>query len=169
VSRPIAAALLAISTLCWGSAVHPQVVSKLASPSRDAALVYLRSVEYVVRRVDGDCSVPGSRSDSSGRLERVWRERHASYLHAAEKYLHARLDELQRSGGSDVAKAIDSAVQTRSVQLGEANVRVLLPNISAHTCDAARELVEAGRFDVSPVLSNYDDLARLVVWAAQWR
>lgn len=152
-------------TLCAATA-WAQPVAPAASESRDASLAYIGSANFMVGRLGRDCLGLLGRAEPPQRWMQAWRDRNWRYVDAAAKYLEARLQEAQDSGGKEKRDAVLQEVTAAVRSSGEKAVASWLgQGDRLETCRRAVSLVEAGGLDIDKRTPMFAELEALVAWA----
>ncbi len=142
--------------------------STVSSESRDASLVYVGTVNFIVNRVGSECLAVAGRDESPKQFVAAWQQRNARYVQAANTYKGMRLKEAEAKGGEKRRAALNSAMTAGPRATGSAIVQGWIEKDGkARACKRAVALVDAGGFDISPKVPMYDELEALVSWAKQ--
>lgn len=145
-----------------------QTTTLATSESRDASIAYIGVANFVVGRVGRDCLTLLGRSESPKDFVAVWQQRNAKYLQASQKYMDARLNEAEASGGVGQRNAIIDAL-TKSVRgVAESTVKSWLNQADkSEACKRSMAIIESGAYDFSPSSPMYAELESLATWAQQ--
>lgn len=136
------------------------------SESRDASLAYVGTANFIVGRVGRDCLEALGRKETPQEFVATWQQRNSKYLMASEKYMGARLDEVQASGGEEKRKAALNDLLSVVRPSGEKTVASwLTKGDRQETCKRVVALVDTGAFDLSRNSSMLGELDALVEWA----
>ena len=139
-----------------------------ASASRDAALAYVGTGNFIVGRLGRECLAIVGRTESPQEFVAQWQQRNALYVDAAAKYMEKRLQEAAASGGDDKRAAVQKSMRDAVLGSGEVEVRGMLQNgRREESCMRAISLLDAGGLDISPKTPMYKELEALVLWARQ--
>ena len=160
---------LVIAALLASAAGAQQPASAPAtSESRDAALAYIGTGNFIVGRLARECLAVVGRNESPQAFVAQWQQRNAIYVAASEKYMEKRLEEAEAAGGPERRAAIQQAMRTAVLGGGEEAVRGMLQNgRREESCMRAISLLDAGALDISPRTPIYKELEALVRWAQE--
>lgn len=161
------ATLIVLAALGYSLAAA-QPSKPVASDSRDAALAYLGTANYIVGQLGGACLTTLGRSESAQQFVAAWKQRNAKYVNAAGMYMEQRLQEAYRTGGEEKRTAVLQEVSSVARSNGDAVVRDWLQGgTKKEACRRAVGQVEAGALDVSVRTPMYRELESLASWAQQ--
>jgi hypothetical protein len=152
---------LAVLSVC-----NAQAQERVQSESRDAALGYMGTGNFLVGRIGRDCLSILGRSESPQQFVQSWQGRNAKFVMAAAKYMELRLAEVAASYGEERRNAVLKDMMSRSQAAAEGLLQSWYKSGTKEAvCKRAVEMVDTGRLDVSPSVSVFSDLQALVEWA----
>lgn len=161
-------ALLLAAFLSTGAFAQQPAPTPAASESRDAALAYVGTGNFIVGRLGRECLAIVGRTESPQEFVAQWQQRNALYVDASARYMEKRLEEAAATGGEEKRAAILKAMRDAVVVGGEQEVRGMLQNGRREdSCMRAISLLDAGGLDISPKTPMYKELEALVLWARQ--
>lgn len=141
--------------------------ASVATPSRDAALTYVGSGNFIVGRLARECLALVGRADTPQEVVARWQDRNGPYVDASAKYMEKRLAEAAASGGQAARDALQQSMRNAVIGTGEEAVRGLLQGRREEACMRAISLLDAGGLDISPKTPMYQELEGLVRWAQE--
>jgi hypothetical protein len=163
--RPAFLLTALLAPLAWAQQPAP---TPATSESRDAAMAYVGTGNFIVGRLARECLAMVGRSETPQEFVAQWQQRNAQYMAASEKYMNKRLEEAVASGGADKREAVLQSMRTAVLSGGEQAVRGMLQNgRREEACMRAISLLDAGALDISPKTPIYPELEALVRWAQQ--
>lgn len=141
---------------------------RATSESRDASTAYLGTANFVVGRVGRDCLPLLGRAETPQTFVSVWQQRNIKYLSASQKYMEARLQEAEATGGTEKRNAVMQELTSVVRANAMSAVKSWLDRPDKESaCRRALVLIESGAYDVSPTSPMYGELEALVTWAQQ--
>lgn len=143
-----------------------QTAATAVTESRDAALAYIGTANFVVGRVGRDCLNLTGRSESAQDYAARWQQRNRPYIQASSKYLAQRLQEASQQGGVTQRDAVQAEL-TRAVQQAANKTLAgwLGQGDKAESCQRALRLIDQGDYDFGPGSAMYAELVSLLDWA----
>lgn len=141
--------------------------ASVASSSRDTALTYVGSGNFIVGRLARECLGLVGRADTPQEVVARWQDRNAPYVDASAKYMEKRLAEAEATGGQAAREALQQAMRNAVIGSGEEAVRAMLQGRREEACMRAISLLDAGGLDISPKTPMYQELEGLVRWAQE--
>ncbi|MFA7351366.1 MAG: hypothetical protein WC009_11440 [Methylotenera sp.] len=157
----VATAVLALATIANG-----ETTSSVTSESRDASTAYLGTSNFVVGRIGRDCLTLLNRPETPQAFVLAWQQRNAKYLMASQKYMGARLEEAEASGGAEKRNSVMSELTAVVKNGAESIVKSWLDRPDKNeACKFAVSLIESGAYDVSSTSPIFSELEGLVSWA----
>ncbi len=158
-------ALLYLLT-CSSVLATAQPAPPVTSESRDAALAYIGTANFVVGRVGRECLQTVGRTENPKDYVAHWQQRNQRYIAASAKYLSARMQEAQSSGGAAQRDAVQAelgkAVQSAAAQILHS---WLEQGDKTLACQRALAIIDKGDYDFSPSTKMYAELEGLARWA----
>lgn len=136
-----------------------------ATQERDLAAAFIAQGGFVIGRLAHECLSLVGRTDTPKVVVDAWRQRNSRFVAASDKYLDLRLEEAAAAGGSQRREAALRELRGVVQQNGEASVRSLLQGRKEDSCMRVVTLIDAGAFDISTRLPQYEQLEALVKWA----
>jgi hypothetical protein len=157
--------VFALATLASGPGLA-QTTGKATSESRNAALAYIGTQNFVVGRVGSECLQMLGRTESPKVFAGVWQERNLKYIAASDKYMQAMLQEAEQSGGKQLQELAMRQLQGIVRTNGEKIVSMVLdhPDRKA-ACARIVGIMDRGVFDFSETTPIFKELVALVEWA----
>jgi len=143
-----------------------QVPARVQSESRDAALGYMGTANFLIGRIGRDCLSVLGRAESPQQFVQTWQTRNGKYVIAAAKYMEMRLAEVAASNGEQRRGAVQKDMMSRSQTAADDLLQSWYRSGPKDAvCRRAVEMVDTGMLDVSPSSSVFADLQALVDWA----
>jgi hypothetical protein len=150
------------------AAFAQQPAPTATSESRDAALAYIGTGNFIVGRLGRECLAIVGRTESPQEFVAQWQQRNAVYVDASAKYMDRRLEEAAASGGEEKRAAVLKSLRDAVVVGGEQAVSSMLQNgRRGESCMRAISLLDAGGLDISSKTPMFKELAALVRWAQE--
>lgn len=154
--------------LSFASLASAQPSGTVASESRDASTAYLGTANFLVGRVGRDCLALLGKSETPQAFASAWQQRNIKYLIASQKYMEARLREVETAGGTEKRNAVIGALTAVVRNNAEATVKSWLDRPEKQeACKRVVALIESGAYDISSNSPMYGELENLVSWAQQ--
>jgi hypothetical protein len=148
------------------SSVFAQAKEVATSESRDAAVGYIGTTNFIVGRVGRDCLALLGRSETPQDFVAAWQQRNSKYLLAVDKYLQRRLAEAYSEGGEKKRDAVLRDVTSVANANGAATVRSWLDTSDKMTaCKRAVSLVDMGAMDITSKIPMFGELEALREWS----
>lgn len=161
-------AVLLAAFLTPGAFAQQPAPTPATSESRDAALAYVGTGNFIVGRLGRECLAIVGRTESPQEFVAQWQQRNALYVDASAKYMEKRLEEAAASGGEEKRAAVLKLMRDAVVGGGEQAVRSMLQNgRREESCMRAISLLDAGGLDISPKTPMFKELEGLVRWAKE--
>jgi hypothetical protein len=163
----IATRLTAITIVATSCALLPPRATAQSSPtvrteSRDAALAYIGTMNFIVGRISRDCLKVVGRSESPQEVVQNWQQRNAKYVMAAAKYMETILDNAQTAGGAQGREVLLNKILSASRAPADAMIRGWIEKDGQEVaCKRSVQLVDANAFDVSPRVPMFTELESL--------
>lgn len=165
--QSVRAVLLAV-VLAPGAFAQQPAPTPAASESRDAALAYVGTGNFIVGRLGRECLAIVGRTESPQEFVAQWQHRNAPYVDASAKYMERRLEEAAATGGEEKRAFVLKSMRDAVMGGGEQAVRSMLQNgRREESCMRAISLLDAGGLDISPKTPMFKELAALVRWAQE--
>jgi hypothetical protein len=161
ISNVLLILLCALSTSAFS-----QSKERVASESRDAAVGYIGTMNFIVGRIGRDCLTVLERTETPQQFAGSWQQRNAKYIVAVEKYMQRRLDEALAEGGEKKRDAVLRDVTSVASTNGEATVRSWLESGDKQTaCKRAVLLVDNEAMDITLRSPMFSDIQALLDWS----
>jgi hypothetical protein len=118
--------------------------------------------------VGRDCLALLGKSETPQAFASAWQQRNIKYLIASQKYMEARLREVETAGGTEKRNAVIGALTAVVRNNAEATVKSWLDRPEKQeACKRVVALIESGAYDISSNSPMYGELENLVSWAQQ--
>lgn len=155
-----------IGSLVGLSVCHAQTSERVHSESRDAALGYMGTANFLIGRIGRECLAIVGRPESPQQFVQAWQGRNSRFVMAAAKYMESRLAEVAVTGGEERRNAVLKDMMSRSQSAADGLLLTWYKSgPKEDVCRRAVEMVDTGKLDVSPNVSIFGDLQALVEWA----
>lgn len=136
------------------------------SESRDAAIAYVGTENFIVGRIGLDCLTVLGRTETPQQFVGAWQQRNAKYIVATSKYMQKRLEEAQLAGGLQKRESILRELTAAVKSNGEGTINGWYAQSGKEAaCKRVVPIIEGGGFDISPKSPMFGELESLLAWS----
>ena len=140
----------------------------VTSEERDATRKYIETVNYLVGRMDRDCSNASTIGNQSESLASKWQSENKPFVSASKTYMQRKLGEALKNGGEELRDKILRESLLGSREIGDQAFEDMIKGDGKEEgCNKALVLFEQGGFNFTPKHPLIDHLMELVSWARQ--
>lgn len=165
-NRHFATVMTLVVMLFAPRAAMSQATTPIYSETRNAALGYIATANFLVGRIGGNCLAILGRSESPQDFARAWQQRNAKYVVAAAKYMEKVLEEALAAGGTERRDAILRGYTSTARANADATFQGWLQSApKEEVCKRSVALVDSGTMDISAKSPMFRELEALASWA----
>jgi hypothetical protein len=155
--------LLGLSPLSPGLA---QPAMPLRAESRDAALGFIGTMNFLVGRIGRDCLQTAGRPESAQELVQSWQQRNAKYVNASAGYMDKILGAALSEGGTERRDQLLREITTPARACADSMLQGWFQKgAKDDVCKRVLGWLDRGGFDISPNVPMYAELEALVKWS----
>jgi len=138
---------------------------------RDSATAFIRTHRFIVGRLARDCLATTDSKETPRAMLDKWDSDNAKYVAAADKYMAARLQEVQEQDGPRAREEMDTVLYVTVERNGAKSVAdILAKGEKATVCKEVMSRFDDGKMNLDAMSQEhkmpvFDGIADLVEWA----